>query len=313
MTPEPKPADTTINPHRELDDVLVQACRRAGYPHRDHRLLRHVANAVYLVPHVPVVARVGYGAGVVTRSRRAVQITRWLAHRGFPATAPAALPTGADQPLLVALRGGPAAVTFWHYYPPNDRPLDLVHLAALARRLHAIPDRPQVTLPRFSPLLAVRRAMSDRTCAGALSPPDRIWLRQRIRQVRADYQQLDSKLGVGLLHGDLYLGNILWGTEAPVLGDWDTVCIGPREVDLAPTFSATRFGLVVDDVDRFAEGYGHDLRAWDGYATLRTIRELSTLDTLIRSAPSRPASAAELRHRLGTLRRGDTATLWHPQ
>jgi hypothetical protein len=302
-----------VPPHH-LDDALIRASRVAGFPHRDHQLLRHVANAVYLLPDVPVVARVGYTAGVVTRSRRAVDIARWLARRGFPVTAPAEPPTGVGQPVVLEAQAGPVAVTFWRYYPQTtDRTLEPTHLAAVARRLHALPDWPRIPLPRFTPLLAVRRALAEPAATRALTATERTWLSHRIRQVRADYHQLDSKLGTGLLHGDLYLGNLLWGGRNPVLADWDTVCIGPREVDLAPTCTAVRFGLAPAAVDRFAEVYGHDLRTWSGYPVLRTIRELSTLDTLIRSAPTRPASAAELRHRLGTLRRDDTATLWHPQ
>jgi aminoglycoside phosphotransferase (APT) family kinase protein len=255
---------------------------------------------------------------VVTRSRRAIEIAGWLSRRGFPATAPAEIPKGLDQPLLLNAGGQRMAVTFWRYYPqaPNQA-VDPSQLAAVARSLHRLPDRPQVSLPKFTPLVAVRRALADPAAARALTAPERAWLNHRITQARVEFRRLDSKLGFGLLHGDLYLGNLLRSDQTPgtgvVLADWDTVCVGPREVDLAPTYTAVRFGLATTAVERFAEVYGHDLRTWAGYPTLRTIRELSTLDTLIRSAPTRPASAVELRHRLGTLRCGDTTTLWNPQ
>jgi len=276
-------------------------------------MIRHVANAVYLLPHTPVVARVGYSPGVVDRSRRAIEITRWLARRGFPAAEPLEPPTGRRQPLVVKIARRRFAVTFWRYYPPDDRPAEPTQLAAVARRLHAVHDRPPVRLPRFTPLMAVSSALADPAAARALSVPERAWLSGRIRQARDEYRRLASPLGHGLVHGDLYLGNLLSADRGVVLADWDTVCVGPREVDLAPTYTAVRFGLAAGAVDRFAEAYGHDLRTWAGLPTLRTIRELSTLDTLIRAAPTRPASAEELRHRLGTLRRGDNAALWHPQ
>jgi hypothetical protein len=298
----------------DLDDVVVSACRTAGFPYRDRQLLRYVANAVYLIPEVPVVARVGYGPGVVDRARRAIEVARWLAWRGFPATAPVEPPTGLPQPVRFTVRGHTLAVTFWRYYPQTPtEPLDPTHLAAVARRLHALPDVPPVPLPDFTPLAAVRRALADPTAADALTRSDHAWLSQRVSQACAQYQRLDSRLGFGLLHGDLYLGNLLHDDPGVVLADWDTVCVGPREIDLAPTYTAVRFGLAPTAVDRFAEAYGHDLRAWSGYPTLRAIRELSTLDTLIRAAPTRPASADELRHRVGTLRCGDTTTPWHPQ
>jgi len=113
----------------------------------------------------------------------------------------------------------------------------------------------------------------------------------------------------------MYTGNLLWSGDdhSVVLGDWDSVCFGPREIDLAPTFTATRFGLDVASVDRFAAEYGYDLRAWSGYSTLRAIRELSTLTALVRLAPNKPASARELQHRLDTLRQGDATALWTRQ
>jgi hypothetical protein len=305
---------TTHHAPPDLDEALIRACRSAGFPHRDRRLLRFVANAVYLLPEVPVVARVGYGPGIVARARRSIEVARWLAWRGFPATAPVDPPTGLTQPLCVSVRGQTLAVTFWRYYPQTPTtPLDPTHLATVARRLHALPDVPPIPLPDYTPLAAVRRALADPASADALSHSDRGWLSQRISQACAQYQRLDSNLGFGLLHGDLYLGNLLHDDPGAVLADWDTVCVGPREIDLAPTYTAVRFGLAPKAVDRFAEAYGHDLRAWAGYPTVRAIRELSTLDTLIRSAPTRPASADELRHRVGTLRCGDTTTLWNPQ
>ncbi len=46
---------------------------------------------------------------------------------------------------------------------------------------------------------------------------------------------------------------------------------------------------------------------------LYEIRELSTLTALVRLAPTKPASARELMHRLDTLKRSDTTTIWHGQ
>src|SRR5262249_35320626 len=115
--------------------------------------------------------------------------------------------------------------------------------------------------------------------------------------------------------GDMYAGNLLWRGDDRhvVLGDWDSACLGPREIDLAPTFTAIRFGLDVFSVDRFAVEYGYDLRAWSGYPTLRAIREVSTLTALVRLAPNTPALARELRHRLDTLMHENVDALWTPQ
>jgi aminoglycoside phosphotransferase (APT) family kinase protein len=141
------------------------------------------------------------------------------------------------------------------------------------------------------------------------------WLWRRIDQLRDDYDQLEFPLGVGLIHGDMYAGNLLLDQlqRRFVLGDWDSVCIGPREVDLAPTFTAARFGLDKASLGRFAAEYGYDLRTWSAYSTLRAIRELSTLTALLRLAPVNAASATELRYRISTLQESDSTAIWQAQ
>jgi hypothetical protein len=44
---------------------------------------------------------------------------------------------------------------------------------------------------------------------------------------------------------------------------------------------------------------------------LRDITELHSLGAYIRLAPTKPAAAEQLRHRLRSLRAGDRAMVWH--
>lgn len=305
--------DSPGGPPTDLDQVVVRACQQAGIPAMHPRLLRHYANAVYLIEDAPLVARVAYGTGSVERARTAIAVTGWLVGEGFPATEPAVLACG-DHPVIFAAPGEVAA-TFWRYYPqPSEPPdWDLDVLGRIARRLHDLASVPPVPLPSFRPMRSIRRAVRDALAAGSFDKRSLQWLDSRIDELRDEYDGLDFPLGVGLIHGDLYTGNLMSADAGPgaVLGDWDSVCIGPREIDLAPTFTATRFGLEAESVNRFARAYGYDLRAWPGYATLRAIREVSTLTALVRLAPTDRASADELRHRLKTLQHNDSATTWN--
>ncbi len=103
-------------PPPNLDWIVVAACRDAGIPTNRYRLLRHFANAVYLIEDVSVVARVAYGTGSIGRSRTAVTVADWLAAQSLPVTEPATVPSGAEQP-IVPHAGTEIAVTFWRYYP----------------------------------------------------------------------------------------------------------------------------------------------------------------------------------------------------
>ncbi len=300
-------------PPADLDGLVLQACRQIGVPAKRRKLLRHFANAVYLIEDAPVVARVAYGTGSIDRARTAVTIAAWFADEGFPATEPADLPSG-DQPVIFALPDE-VAVTFWRYYPQPLKPpdWDLAVLGRIARRLHDLTAAPPAPLPAFQPLQSIRQTVRDALADASFDESSLDWLSHRIDSLQREYDGLDFPLGSGLIHGDMYAGNLLCTADGSgaVLGDWDSVCVGPREIDLAPTFTATRFGLEAAAVDQFAKAYGYDLRGWAGYSTLRAIREVSTLTALVRLAPTDGASADELRYRLATLQDDDSAATWN--
>lgn len=304
-------------PPANLARLVDEGCRRAGYP-TGARLLRHFANAVYLLNHAPVVARVGYGPLAVTKATTAITVTRWLQERDFPATAPADLPSGVEQPLISETAGQRVVTTFWHYYPQpadTDWP-DTGTLGRIAATLHELPA-PPVALSEYQPLRTLATTVQDPSARLAMTHDDYAWLVDRIDMLRAAFENLDFPLGRGLIHADMYTGNLLWnavdGRHPVVLGDWDSVCIGPREIDLIPTYAEPRFGVDPATVDTFASAYGQDLRNWAGYDILYDIRELSTLTALVRLAPGDDRLKVELTHRLRLLQQGDRGTPWHGQ
>jgi aminoglycoside phosphotransferase (APT) family kinase protein len=300
-------------PPPNLDEIVASACDQAGIVARCMRPLRHFANAVYLVEaDRPVVARVAYRPGVISRAHTAVSVARWLVRQGFPATHPVELPAGRQQPIVCSSATAEIAVTFWTYYPQQrcQTAPTVEDIATIARQLHSL-DAPVTPLDLYEPLRSLRRDVRD----SHLDNRTRQWLDRRIEELLDAYRDLEFPLGVGLIHGDMYVGNLLCAdqTGGVVLGDWDSVCIGPREIDLAPTYTSARFGLDDDTIGRFATAYGYDLRTWAGYPTLRAIRELSTLTALIRLAPTDNRAAQELHYRLRTLRDDDRAAIWKAQ
>ena len=62
----------------------------------------------------------------------------------------------------------------------------------------------------------------------------------------------------------------------------------------------------------FTDAYGWDVTAWPGYPLLREMRDLHTLGAFIdRAARGDARASAELRHRVASLRTGDSVCLWH--
>jgi aminoglycoside phosphotransferase (APT) family kinase protein len=280
-------------------EQLKTACARVGLDaHGATRLSGH-ATGVFLLPESRVVVRIGAGPDRIRQARRAVAMARWLVSQDFPATRP----IDVSQPVVV----GDFAATFWTYYPPMgaDRP-STADLGRLLRRLHALP-RPPVRLPRYKPLAGLLAALEQ---ASSLEMSVERWLSRRSRSLLDSYDRLDLILPPGHIHGDAYPGNLIATLEGPVLGDWDEVSVGPRELDLVNTYQGARYGRTAEELDAFGASYGYDVTSWRGFKTLREIRELHTLGAFVRRADAGDEwAAAQLAHRVKTLRTGSDE-LW---
>jgi hypothetical protein len=278
------------------DAGLPTACDlelRAGHQVTgQHDQLRTAAAAVARVALVT-------SPDTLTRLATSVAFTRWLGDTGFPAVQPLAI----DQP--VTSHG--CAVTFWRYLPQHGSELGAADLGHLLRRLHHL-GPPPVSLPAYRPLVSVRQGIES---SRALSEDDRTWLLDRCAHLARAYGRLSFPLGMGMIHGDAWRGNLLRDGQRVVLADWDAVSTCPREIDLIPTLQALRFGLPHDQRDAFIATYGHDIRPWSGYPILREIRELTTLSALLRDGHIDPAARGELHIRLRSLRIGDDRP-WTP-
>ncbi len=302
----PRPADSPAADPAEV--ALAAACQERGLDPAGAALLSHSSNAVYHLPRVAAVARITTGPGACERVARTQSVTRWLVDQGFAATEP--------------LRGTPmvdlddhTCVSFWVYYPQDlrrqEQP-DSSHMGRLLRELHQT-EPPHIELPAWTPLESLAATVGDPDRSQAITPADRSWLSDRVAQVREQLLSVDWPLGTGLIHGDAWAGNLLWDTtsDAVVLGDWDWVSTGPREVDLIPTWHATiRYGRPPSWPQRFTEEYGFDLATWPGYDVMLQMRDLVQLTGPLRRAPHSPAALAALHQRLGDLRRGDRHSTW---
>lgn len=292
----------------QLRHVLLRACELAGLDPTGARLVHHYANAVYLLPAENAVARLSRGPLGAQRAETSLRITSWLVvDHDFPATAPSA----GTEPITV---DEATTATFWTYYPQHDdgRKPTSAHVGKLVRRLHDLP-RPPIELSRWTPLRSLETALRAPSVLAAMSSEEQHWLLDHINQIRDKLGDLDWPLGWGLIHGDAWAGNVLWNTaagpDATVLGDWDSVCWGPREIDLIPSFhAARRYGRGPGWAQAFVDAYGYDLSGWSGFPTLLAMRDLVQIAGPLNRAPHEPALARALRQRLDGIRSGGTST-----
>lgn len=284
----------------QVDDAARAACVAAGFEGA-LSVLHHHATPVYLIEDLGIVVRVDRGDDR-QRAQRAVRIARWARDQGVPATDPVI-----DRPIQV----DSMAVTFWRYYPqPSKAPTPgAAALGSILRALHRLSHAPGGDVPRYQPLIHLGTVLAGST---HLAEEDQAWLEERRQQLLQEYALLDTELGVGLIHGDAYPGNTLWDGDQVLLGDWDEVAIGPRELDLINTHQGARMGRSQAERAAFSDAYGWDVTSWAGYPTLRAMRDLHTLAAFIeRGTAGDSLAASEVAHRVMTLRTGDTAARWH--
>lgn len=295
--------------HSDDWQAVQQACAASGLDPSGARLIHRYSNAIYLLPAQNAVARVTHGRDIAEQVCRSQAVTRWLTRvRHFPAVRP----LGDTTPVMVE----GAVVSFWDYCPQpmGGPPLTSAHLGVLLRLLHQI-EVPPVVLPAWVPLESLHAVVEDAGMSEVLTSDERAWIGTRIGQVREAIADLNWPLGIGLIHGDAWAGNLLACAGAvPVgvaLGDWDWVSVGPREVDLIPTWhAAARYGKGPGWVSDFSCRYGYDLAGWDGYPVLMAMRDLVQLTGPIRRARDAERYRQVLRQRLDGLRAGDTVTTW---
>lgn len=249
-------------------------------------------NALYRLPG-GVVARVAR-PGQVAAAATEINVARWLETVGFPAVRAI---SGPAQPVDVDGR----AVTFWCELPPHQHGTPR-QVAAALRRLHAL-DPPREF--ELSPLAPFVRLAERIDASYSLSEGDRTWLREHLAALRCRYAQLPAGLPHCVVHGDAWVGNVVATQDGTVLVlDLERCSVGPPEWDLVSTaIKHTSFGWV--SAERYAEfvrTYGHDVTTWDGFATLRDIRELRMTCMAAQAAGEDPQRHEQAAHRVACLR-----------
>jgi len=282
--------------------ALQAACAIAGIDHRDSVVLHIRANAVYHLPREDVIARIRLTpAGrdqIAGRFAAAVRVTRWLRGQGFPSVEPLDI----DQPVIVP---GHVA-TFWRYAAVTARTeRDTTTLGHLLRQLHSLPP-PPFPLPEANLLGSLR---ADLNSGDAVPARERNWLLARADELERQYRETRSALGTGLVHGDAHAGNLLRTSGGVLLGDWDSVSHGPRELDLTPTSMWFRFGRPQAEWRSFCAAYDVDPARLSFLPILQRLRELHALAAYIRNADD-PEARAELFKRIASLESGSQTVVW---
>jgi hypothetical protein len=284
----------------KLHAILAAIGTKTGLDPAGAELIKFTNNAVFRLAQAPAVIRIAGSSAVREGIGTVVHVAAWLAEQDIPAVR---LWPDISQPVSAA---GHLA-TVWHLVPAvGPRPTGS-DLAALLLRFHALPA-PSFPIPKWEPFREIRQRLAE---PEGLDPSDRVFLLQRCSELEVELAGIRYVLPSGVIHGDPFLGNLIPGPMGPVLCDFDSTCIGPREWDLTPiAVGKLRFNYPHDDHSLVAATYGFDVTAWDGFPVLRRIRELKLVTSVVPILRSNPSIREQWQHRLTTFKQGDAEAKW---
>jgi Ser/Thr protein kinase RdoA (MazF antagonist) len=202
---------------------------------------------------------------------RSLELSSWLDGHGFPV--PGAADEGSARP--VAVDGAWAGLWDWQDHweaRPDPGPT-----GELLRWLHDLLSDCPVCLPELDHLETARRHIAVLTERGDLDSASIEFLLSRSKSMEEEWNAFQSELGVGRIHGDFGVDNVLATSRGPVLVDLDNAQVGPREWDLVKVTPGSPDGWREEEWPDFASGYGYDLLAAPGNEILREVRHLRSL------------------------------------
>lgn len=283
--------------------TLRQVCRTIGAESDSARLLRLGENAIYHLPAIDLVIRIGRGADVIEDASKEVRVSRWLHRAELPAAELAAF----EQPITVMER----PVTFWKFIRSAGVEASLSDLATVLRQLHSLTPTPEVELPDLDFFDRVDARIGR---ASDIPERDRTFLEERVVELRQAYSELSFPLRPCAVHGDAHTANLIQEIRGPIrLIDFERFAFGQPEIDLAVTAVEHRIGWHKDlEYDRFVKAYGFDVTDWSGFEVVQAISELKMTTWIMQNSSHSPDVAAETRRRLDALRDSKAPRHWKP-
>jgi hypothetical protein len=216
--------------HDERRDAGVRAAvavaGEAGWHDVEPEVLQHSNNiVVWLRPH-PIVAKVGTQLLSHASLTREADACALLADQGAPVGVPA-------RPGAVIDPATGFPVSLWHRLEETgDAAADPVAYAEALRAVHIALRSVDLELPSFlANIDHARRTLFDDAAMHLLPAADLAFVRERFDDLDARVRA--HPLRQQAIHGEPHVGNVLATADGPRLIDFEGVCIGPIELDLA--------------------------------------------------------------------------------
>ena len=197
-------------------------------------LLKDSNNTVIHLAPAPVVAKVATST-IKRRNGSNLEHELNIALHLAGLSAPIVPPSDEIPPAIYRRAG--LEVTFWQYCAGEVREeIDRPELVAAIKQFHAAFASYQGALHSFTEQYEECYALldSDRL-SPELATSDRQFLRQVYEHLSASLQTFDCERVPA--HTEIHGGNVIWTNLKPLLIDFESCCLAPREIDFLP-FSA---------------------------------------------------------------------------
>ena len=289
--------DRPITDIGAASDLAVQAAAHWELP--QPVLLRVGMNAIYRSGDV--VLRVSEPSAPASAS---LQLAGRLLEAGLRVTRPVRTDTFGEAGLYA---------TAWEYIESTDEPIDWRAVGAMVRTVHCLDkdDLPSdYPLPRpadfpwwdFDALLA---QIGDELDDDA---------RRGIEQAVGRWPDWAHEAGAVVCHGDVHPGNVIMGSDGPILIDWDLICLAPPGWDHAPLMTlAERWGGEPGVYEAYADGYGSSLRSQPSAEAFAELRLVAATLMRVRAGMRNAAAMPEAQRRLSYWRGESAAPAWQAQ
>jgi Phosphotransferase enzyme family len=206
---------------------------------------------------------------------RSLRVSAWLDGKGFPVAGAAEEGSARPVPVDAAWAG------LWNWEERRGVRPDPEPTGELLRRLHELLTDCPVSLPEVDHFDAARRHTVALTRKGHLDDAAVEFLIGRAERIEGDWNAFQSELGIGAIHGDFEVDNVLVTGRGPLLVDLDNAQTGPREWDLVKAAPGSAGGWGEHEWPAFAAGYGYDVLTAPGAEVLREVRHLRSLVWLL--------------------------------
>lgn len=251
--------------------TLCQALQVNSLSSEQVSLIRNGNNVVYRLNDSSTIARVSRENSSLTQVQLEAQFLQHL--RSHEVKVPEVSNLDCN-PVQI----GDRVVTFFVALDTlQEAPVDYLQLGKNLKKLHDASDSFKGVLPQWDYFNLLNQRLQHQSLGTKVSQEDILLLQSWSRRLEVAVQPFlkDSPLGVGPIHGDLYAGNVLTTEAAPYIGDFERICIGPREWDFIPeAVNVRRHGYSQVGFDQLQKGYGTSVIGWEGFETFARIREL---------------------------------------